>query len=448
MDKIQLNELLPDSFNRVTQIYNGSELLFAYELSKYSKRLLDKELVLLDVTIKESIKNSEYFSFVVDNGLNVGFEFERSTLVQIVDDRKFFTGSVEGVVFKKDSADEVVFDVHHDMEANKWLNNDYNRSAAYISLIAYLIVRGIRDSTTVPKIIVDHANYLPKRFEYIDLAILVWFGNKFLDSVIDIRYKEKEDPYGKVLQRMDAFADGRLRVHTLNIGWLAFVAENRQHGRMMEASSVREKHQYLMDNFQVGDVVLLYERINVKETDPGELISCYPAVLRGFGEDYVSLEYYPNTRSKFTQLTIAKSFNSLPPESRTIKDYEVSKATKYGGIRPVEEDTELYYETDNKFISKIENFSLVDFGVDSLTFTEDRFILKPSEFHESDGTNQYLASESEIGYFWLSTLDTIHLLFEEQGVVYNRERFLSMYYDKFNRKPYYSVKVLELKERK
>lgn len=100
MSKIHLNELLPDNFNRVTKIYNGTELLFVYELGKYSKLLLGKELDLSNVTIEESIKNSEYFSFVVYNGLNVGGNFEKSKLVAF-DERKFFTESVEGVVFKK-----------------------------------------------------------------------------------------------------------------------------------------------------------------------------------------------------------------------------------------------------------------------------------------------------------------------------------------------------------
>ncbi|MEK5165798.1 hypothetical protein NYE69_26110 [Paenibacillus sp. FSL R5-0527] len=445
MSKIHLNELLPDNFNRVTKIYNGTELLFVYELGKYSKLLLGKELDLSNVTIEESIKNSEYFSFVVYNGLNVGGNFEKSKLVAF-DERKFFTESVEGVVFKKENENEVIYDFHYDVVSNSLMNDSFNKSAAYISLVAFIIVKRVRDRIKIPRIVIDHANYLPQRFEYVDLQILMTYGNKLLDGIVEFPFKQKENPYDNFFDMMRDFVDNKLKVHFLNLDWLAFVMHNRQLGTMNRSYGMKEKYQYLRGNFEIGDVVLLYERVNVKKSDPGDLISCYPAVLREFGEDYLTLEYYPIIRSKVTQYVIHNSFNALPKESRMAKNVPTNKVTKYDGIVTVLEDKELRFENDSYFISRVEKLHLLDIGIDTSTYMETRFFIKPIEVLEGDGSKQYLATELGIGQYWLSTLDTIYLIFEEHKVDYNKERFRKLYYESFNREPGYSIKELQFWE--
>ena len=175
--------------------------------------MLGKELDLSNVTIEESIKNSEYFSFVVYNGLDVGGNFEKSKLVAF-DERKFFTESVEGVVFKKEDENEVIYDFHYDVVSNSLMNDSFNKSAAYISLVAFIIVKRVRDRIKIPRIVIAHANYLPQRFEYVDLQILMTYGNKLLDGIVDIRFKQKEDPYVNIFDRMRDFVDNNLNMNS------------------------------------------------------------------------------------------------------------------------------------------------------------------------------------------------------------------------------------------
>ncbi|WP_080833577.1 hypothetical protein [Cohnella massiliensis] len=441
MSKIQLNELLPDSFKRVTKLCNGSELLFTYELGKYSKLLLGKELVLFDVEIEECIKNSEYFSFVVYNGLDVGFQPEITELAAY-NAYKFFTDTVEGVVFKKDDDNEVVYDFHYDEKSNRVMNIDSSKSAAYVSLVAYIIVRNVRDGKKVPRIIIDHEKDFPDRFEFVDLCILIWHGNRLLDGLVEIKYSEQKYPYVNLADRMFDFADNKLKFHPMSLAWIAFVMHYRQHGLMIREYGLREKSNYLSCNFEKGDVVLLYERVNATENDPGDLISCYPTVIRGFDKEHITLEYYPHVRTKLTQLAAKEGFNSIPKENRMALNYLTLKRVEGSRkLEPIREDREMRIE--ETFRSSMERFHLLDIGVDTHTFIESRFFLKPME---ADGSHQYLATEAGVGYYFFNTIDTIFVVFEDNQVDYNRERYKRMYYDDFNREPGYSMKTLYFKE--
>ena len=70
METISLNELLG---LKIKKIFSGSELMFLYELNRYSKEILKKELDLEDVSIVKELKKCDYFSYVYTKGLDVNY---------------------------------------------------------------------------------------------------------------------------------------------------------------------------------------------------------------------------------------------------------------------------------------------------------------------------------------------------------------------------------------
>lgn len=388
MTEITLNELLP---KRIRKIHTGSELLLAYELGKYTRIMLGKELT-LDVTIAKELLQSEHFTFVVQNGLNVGFTPDRETLLDISKNaRYFFKGTVEGVAFKSESPEEVVYDFNFNQRANEVLHYD-NRSAAYISLLAYLIVKAKAEGVSAPKLRISHMDYNHKELEYVDLFILMHYGNKLFEESMVIEYSKN---WGYQPE------------------WEAFVIYHRQRGSMNREYTSVEKYKHLRKNFEVGDVVLLYKRSKPSQGKTINLLkSCFPAVITYFDQNIVKLTYFPIVQTRFTRI------NDLSSVEQEIEE---------------EGRKSLYSEEDyERFDRPTMTINITELGVDTHTWAEQDFFIKPIDF---DGSMQYFKTPTGSTHIHISTLDTIYAVFEDQGVEYNRDKFLAEYFG--NRQPIY-----------
>lgn len=390
---ISINDLLPRGV-RIRKIQTGSELLLAYELDKYAKKMLGATLSLSDVSIAKELLSGEHFSFVVLNGLDVGIPTSRDNLVDYSKNKKyFFTDTVEGVVFSKVTPEEVVFDFEYDINANHKVHGE-NRSAAYVSLMAYLIVKAKAEGVQIPKLIIDHENYNQQELEYVDLFILKMYGNKVLKGLVEIRYSKA---WGYQPE------------------WEAFVIYHRQRGLMNGEYTAVEKFKHLRKNFEVGDVVLLYQRTKgARGKTINQLKACYPAVIRYFDQNTIKLSYYPIVQTLLTRhMELEEVEHHFEDEGRE----------------------SIYTQEDyDRFIVCNETFNLTEIGVDTCTWTETTFFIKPVDF---DGSYQYFRTEEGIDKVFLSTLDTLYAVFEDRGVDYNREKFLNTYFRPKNRIPVY-----------
>jgi hypothetical protein len=393
MTVIGLNELLPIT-EKVRKIQTGSELLLAYELSKYTQTMLGADFSLADINISKELLTGEHFSFVVTNGLDVGFVPARESLVDYsASARYFFNGTVDGVSFKKVTPEEVVYSFEHNVKANNVLHGE-NRSAAYISLVAYLMVISYRDGVPMPKLVIDHENYNQQELEYVDLFILLTYGNCLLKDCVEILYSTA---WG------------------FQPDWEAFVMQNRQRGLMNDEYTMTEKHRHLKKNFEVGDVVLRYTRSKgAKGKTINKLTSCFPAVIRYFDQTCVRLQYFPLVRTRLTH------HMELEEVSRSFED---------------EKKDSIYNDDDyERFLMPNSQESLVELGVGTCTFTETIFFIKPVDF---DGSTQCLRTAEGSDMLWLSTLDTIYAVFEDRGVDYNKEKFLQTHFYSKGRTPVY-----------
>lgn len=393
MAVVGLNDLLPFA-SKVKKIQTGSELLFAYELGKYAHLMLGMELQLNDVSISKELLRGEHFSFVVSNGLDVGFQTERTELADYSQSAPFFfTKTVEGVAFSSVTPEKVTYSFNHDTVANFVLHQQ-DRSAAYVSLVAYLIVKSIKEGVPTPKLLIDHEAYNQTELEYVDLFVLKSYGNCLLQDLVEIKYSNN---WG------------------FQPDWEAFVIQHRQRGLMNGDYTVSEKHRFLKKNFQVGDVVLLYQRTKgARGKTINQLKGCYPAVIQSFDEHNVRLSYYPIIATRMTRHMELEE---------VIRDFE-------------SEDRDPIYTHDDfeKFIEVTETCSLTEIGVGTCTYTETTFFIHPVD---KDGTQQYLKTPEGRDLVFLSTPDTIYAVFEDRGVEYNKERFLQMHFHSKGKIPVY-----------
>lgn len=369
---------------RVRKIMSGSELLFAYELDKYANRMLGRRVSLSGCQILKNLLTGEDFSFVVNNGLDVGFVPQRNTLASYaVRSELYFTGTVDGVVFKEQSPERYVYDFDVNVFKNAVLHS-YNRSMGYVSLFAYLVVKAYQEGNKVPELVIDQQNYAQLECEYVDLLILRDYGNKLLKGKVDI----KMSPDVKIQPE-----------------WEALVTYNRQRGFMCREYTPAEKLRMLKKKFQVGDVVLLYTRTRgAKGKTINQLLSCYPAVIRGYDAHSVQLTYYPMIE---TELTHYLNLDFLEQQ--------------------MENNKEFYSPEDyTRFTTCTETYDIYNLGIDLFTFIEEVFILTP---FDDDGTFQYVKmADGSYEHIHMGTLDSIYAVFEDRGIDYNKERFLELYF--------------------
>lgn len=390
METIKLKDILPEG-KRLKTVMTGSELLFLNELDKYTTLLLGKKLDLTGVTILKSLQKERLFSFVVYQGLNVGFDVDMSTLKPYGDIVKtLFTQTVDGIVFKENTDEVVHYDFSIAPVENRKLNGD-SRSSAYISLVAYVIVKAYMEGKKLPKIIIGEHNYVIVNLEYHHLYILENYGNKLFKGLVE--YRGSND---------------KIQVH-----WESYVMLQRQKGLMCRPYSPKDKLKYIKKkNFKEGGVVLLYTRTNcTKGNTITKLESCYPAVIDKITDTEIHLRYYATVE---TSLTRYMKLAQIDEES-----------DGNSGLLDVDFD---------RFVPSRCVYDLTTIGIEGFTYDESVFIISPID---SDSTKQWLSNSRGQDHVTLSTLDTIYAVFEDRGVEYDREAFLDKYFRSKNRIPVY-----------
>lgn len=394
-DTISINELLP-SGKTITEILTGSELLLAYELDKYTRISLNKRLVLSDVSISQELLNGKIFSFVVREGLGVGFVPDLTALVDYHDIKgKLVTDTKELIFAELTQGDIIKIDDSEDSDLNRLLRGDKN-SAMHVSLVAYLMVRSMISGLSMPRLCINRSQTLTGN-DYVDILILYAYGNKILEGIVEISF-----PTGQKLQpELEAFV------------WY-----HRQRGLMNRAYSIVEKYNYMKMNFEVGDVVLFYSRKNITAKNSiGVIKKCYPAVISGIDESGISLTHYPVFQTLATRKIELDSIDQ----------------------KRVDNGKERLYTYDDyfRFAFRKERFSYTEIGTNVYTFDEGKFVVHPID---TDGTYQYIKGQDEsLQRVWLSTLDTIYAVFEDRKVEYNKKKFLQKNFYSVNRTPQYDI---------
>lgn len=386
-EKISLKDIFVETLGRkVRSIKTGSELLLVYELAKYLKLEMDKELDFDIPVIKELLQGAD-MTFCVHQSLDLGVNepfVDRENLPSIGRTYRFyFTESVANLHFEKDTDDQVVYCFDSEIFKNGVLHGE-NRSYGYISLIGYLMIRAFKRGIKMPKLLINHSKYRHQELEYVHLYILSLYGNRFTDGIVTLEATpvENSSPI-----------------------WEAYYIEHNQRGHMLHTSTPQEKYKFLKRNFTVGDVVLLYKKSpKSKRGSLGVIDSCYPAIIKAFDAGSVRVEYYSN----FT--TYLTNFYHLDMVKESM-DYEGT-----GGI---------YKDEDYlKFPRMEETFDIIELGVCELLRSEESFILEPIE---TDGTYQYLKTPTGASHLFLNTIETIYAVFEDRQVAYNKDRFLERY---------------------
>ena len=383
MENITLSELLG---KRVRKVYSGSELMFFYELSKYCKEILNKNLVFEDIQIVKELRNSEYFSYVYSKGLNFNYIPNSNELVDITDiSRKFFNSDLSGVVFESQTDKEWIYNYNTDRTANLVLNK-YNRSAGYVSLYAYIFVKFFKEGKNPPILFLKNTSPKQEELEYVDILILMNFGNCLLKDKVKIQY------YREVVTQPE---------------WEAYVIYHRQLGYMTSEVKSADKYKYISKNFEPGDVVLYYKTEKaIKSKTIRKLLCCYPAVINGIGKRGIVLTYFPEITTLLT------------------KKRELQKAEELCGG-----EYRYSHEDYNRFPCCSIDLDYMDFGVDIYLYLEDEFILTPQE--GVDTFEQYIVDKNGIeGAYEMNTLDTIYAVFEDRHISYNKEKFIETYFKK------------------
>ena len=387
VEKIELATLLGV---KVKKICSGSELMFIYELSKYCNSLLNKQLDLTGIEMQKELISCEYYAYVYSKGMSFGVKpnMEKVDLSQI--SRRFFNADLSGIIFEKKSKDEWVYDYNTDRIANLVLNK-YDRSGGYVSLYAYMVVKSFMDGVSTPILFLRNSSPKQEEQEYLDVLILMYYGNRFLADKVKIQFSKQ----------------------TVNQPeWEAYVMYNRQLGYMLNDISVNEKKKYFLKNFDVGDVILYYKTEKaVKSKTIRRLLSCYPAVVGGIDKDSIRIEYYPDITTELTK-------------KRQLEEAENALNNEY----------KWSYADYSHFSKCYLSLSFYNVGVDKLFYLEDELLLTP--FDGIDTFKQYIVNSSGVeSVYELGTLDTIYAVFEDRGINYNKEKFLNKFFK--NRKPEY-----------
>lgn len=383
---IKLEELCPKG-RTIKRVLTGSELLFLNELNKYSKLMLGKALDIRGVQIPKQIKEQELYSYVVREGLLKEEEVELKEYSSIMD--RLFTGTVEGVVFKKDSEKEVHYEYAKAPRQNLKLNES-SRESAYVSLVAYIWVRSYKEGKEIPKVIIGEETHLILELEYHHLYILSKEGNKILEDYVEYRGRNEK----------------------VQVEWEGYVMLQRQKGLMRKKYTNQEKLEYIRrKGYKEGDVFLLYKRVKcTKSNTISVLESCYPCVIESITREDIKIRYY------------------------TTIETELTRHMKLMLIEEGEEDTLISHDDYARFVECTEVYPWINIGVEGCTYDEQVFILSPME---DDGSYQWLAYEGGQEYVWLNTLETIYAVFEDRGVKYNKELYLDKYFRSVNKKPIY-----------
>ena len=390
METIRLSELLGKKFKKVC---SGSEVILLYELSKYTKEILGKTLDFEDIQLVKELRVNEYYSYVYSKGLNLNYTPLEHELVDITDiSRKFFNSDLSGIVLQEQTDKQWVYNYRTNTRANLVLNQ-FNRSAGYVSLFAYMLVTYYKLGKKLPMLVLENTSPKQEEMEYVDILILQNFGNEYLKDKV------------KVIFSKDV---------VIQPEWEAYIMYHRQLGYMCQEYSVMEKWKYIAKNYEVGDVVLYYKTDKaIKSKTIRRLMNCHPAVITYITRTTIGIKYFPDTTTALTQKR------------------ELQKAEEICG-------TGFKYSPDDyaRFITCDAKLDLMDTGIDTLFYTEDEYLLRP--INGTDKFEQYLVDKNGIeGVYEMDTLNTIYAVFEDRKIYYDKERFLSRYFKK--EKPIYDV---------
>ena len=390
MDTIRLSELLGQRFKKVQ---SGSELIFLYELSKYTKEILGKTLDFEDIQLIKELKVNEYYSYVYSKGLNLNYTPLESELVDIGDvSRKFFNSDLSGIVLAEQNDEKWVYNYRTNTRANLVLNQ-FNRSAGYVSLFAYMLVTYYKLGKKLPMLVLENTSPKQEEMEYVDILILQNFGNEYLKGKVEIKFSKDV---------------------VIQPEWEAYIIYHRQLGYMNAEVKAVDKFKYILKNYDIGDVVLFYETDKaIKSKTIRRLMNCHPGVITGITKNYVRVTYYPDVQTLLTTKRVLQNAEEI-----------------CGG------DFKYSPEDYSRFIVCDIKLDYFDMGIDTLFYTEDKYLLHP--LNGTDTFKQHLVDKNGVeGVYEMDTLNTIYAVFEDRKVKYNKERFLSKYFKK--EKPIYDV---------
>ncbi len=376
------------------KVYTGSELLFLYSLSRYTKEVMNKDLDLSEIDIAPELLKSSYFSFVYSEGINFGLKIADKDIVDYSDiDRLSFKSDLTGVKFEKQTDKEWVYKLTTDSAANSILNQ-YNKSAGYLALLAYVTVVYAKKNKKRPILHIINTEHKQDELEYVDLLVLTNYGNKWLEESVKIDFSA---------------------LTVVQPEWEAHLMYYEQLGYRDIVYTKYDKEKFVKKNLKVGDVVLVYKTAKpVKYKRTRRLQSCNPAVIRGIDKNLVVIEQYSN-------------INTLLTYKREIESAE----EKFDGYKYTVEEIE-------KFPSFINSFSYLDFGIEHIFNAEEIYILKAQDGR--DVFSEHLVDSNGVeGVYTMGALDKIYAVFEDRGVSYDKEHFLLTHFK--NKKPIYD-KVL------
>jgi len=378
---VHANVLLEKALGKkLTNIETPMELLFLFELDKYTKEFLDERLDISGISVPKYLESTPLFSYVVMNGLKLNYDMDKLPDYSYI---KFFKGKVrtkngEGIhLVEEDGC--VTYNYSSDVMKNKimWVDG---RPFSYVSLISYLIVKSYIEDKALPLLVIDHMlSYFHIQFEYSPLLILMNYGNKLLNGKIDLKIDK----------------ESRVKVE-----WESFVMHNRHLGYMDKEYTMNEKFNFLSRNYEVGDVVLLYTKKLAGKTDGiGKLVSCYPAIIKGMSNTHVFLHYYPNV----------KTVESYKKEINEVNNILISN-----GQEPHYSYDDLYFS-----VSK-ENIPLSDIGIEGYSYLE-KYLIIPC--HDMDGTCQIVDGVED----FYNTVETVWVVFNDWGLDFDKQKFLKRY---------------------
>lgn len=379
---VHVNEILEVALKkRITSLETPMELLFMYELDKYLLEFCGEKLALDGIVIPKSLEGTQLFSFVVMNGLQAKYNQEK-----LVDysNTKFFKSKVrtkngKGIVFVEETDDIVVYSYSHSVMDNIIMWGD-GRPFSYVSLVAYLCVKGYIENKKMPMLRVDHEDYSAIPFEYSPILILMNYGNRLLKD--------------KVILNLNK--NGYYQPE-----WEAYIMHHRHLGLMEREYSIMEKSNYLKKNFKVGDVVLYYTKKMAGQTDGiGKLVSCYPAIIKSITDTSLFLCYYPLVQTKETY------------------EREMMEANTFLILN--NQEPHYYTFDDLKIVEAKENVPLYDVGVEGYSYREKHLI---APLHDLDGSNQYIDGVED----FYNTTETVWLVFNDWGLDFDRHLFLKRY---------------------
>ena len=357
----------------IKRILSGSELLLFYETNKYANYYLGKSVTLGDVGLLKSIQKSPHFSFVASTGLDMGVLVNPDNLVEY-NPRYYFTDILKSITITE-TEDMFIFSWFSDKKANLRMHG-MNRAAAYVSLLAYVLVQNYKNGTN-KTLYIQQGTYQEEEHEYDDILILKRYGNKIFD-------------------------DDRLRLESslLSIKTTecsAYFAYQQQLGYMLAPVNSLTKYNYTIKNFIVGDVMLMYKRNKY-----GYVEHCFPCVLTEITEKDISFIYYPIVETMLT---------------RKIKILENSENS----------DKTLYSDEDVlTFKGCVVKEIWDNVGVCGTAFNEHYLLLKP--FRDDYTQQVFRYSDTQLCKVVCDTIETIYAVFEDRGVDYNKERFLKLYF--------------------